>query len=185
MEENKVEVAEKTLAELRSDLIALGMPEEDVQTFKSGAQLKAVINTMKAKEVVKRVDTLEEIESPQEKKMVEKQYMSKARIMRDKLMKQPKIRYLIPCEPKEKPGVIEWRTGKSGEKYQFVVSGAFETVQLNGFKWFVPKGVFTDIPEQIAEELGASHHLTNEAGKDKSMDRTDPQTGKTISEVML
>lgn len=178
-------VVEKTLKELKAELVTLGMPESDVDAFNSKAQIMAVLNTMKAKEVVKRVDSIEEIESPKEKKMVEKQYLSKARIMRDKLMSQPKVRYLIPCEPKERPGVIEWRTDKNGDKYQVVISGAFETVQLNGFKWFVPKGVFTDVPEQVAEELGASHHLTNEAGKEKSMDRTDPQTGKVMSEAML
>jgi len=186
MEENKTEVKEeKTLKQLKEELVSLGMPADAVESFNTKSQLLAVINTMKAKETVKRVDTLEEKEDPKEEKLVEQRYRSKAIIMRDKIMAQPTIRFFIPCEGKEKPGVVEWRTDKNGKKYQFVVSGTYETVQLSGFKYFVPKGVFVDVPQQIAEELGASLHLTSEAGKDKLMDRTDPQTGRPINEVMM
>ena len=61
MEENKTEVKEeKTLKQLKEELVSLGMPADAVESFNTKSQLLAVINTMKAKETVKRVDTLEE-----------------------------------------------------------------------------------------------------------------------------
>jgi len=175
---------ERTLKELQKELVKLGMPEEEVKSFNTKAQVLAVINTLDAKKAVEKVKTLEEVESPTEKKAFEQQWLSKAMIMKKRLEEQPKVRFLLPLEGSEKQGVVEWRTGKNGEKYQYVVSGSVETVQLNGYKYFIPKGVFVDIPEQIAQVLSESYKLTAAAGSNISMDRIDDKTGKPMRDIM-
>ena len=175
---------ERTLKELQKELVKLGMPEEEAKSFNTKAQVLAVINTLDAKKAVEKVKTLEEVESPAEKKAFEQQWLSKAMIMKKKLEAQPKVRFLLPLEGSEKQGVVEWRTGKNGEKYQYVVSGSVETVQLNGYKYFIPKGIFVDIPEQVAQVLSESYKLTASAGSNISMDRIDDKTGKPMRDIM-
>jgi len=182
---------EKTLIELKQELVSLGMPSEEADAFKTKGQIMSVINTMKAQKAVieakapiEKVATLEDVETPSEKKAFEHIYISKATIMRDKLMAQQQVRFMIPCEAGEKAGVVEWRTDKNGQKYQFHVSGAIETVQLNGFKFIIPKGTFCDVPEQIAEVLSTSQQLTNSAGANISMDRIDDKTGRPMKDIM-
>lgn len=180
---------EKTLIELKQELVSLGMPSEEADAFKTKGQIMSVINTLKASQIVaekpvEKVATLEDVETPSEKKAFEHSYISKATIMRDKLMAQQQVRFMIPCEAGEKAGVVEWRTDKNGQKYQFHVSGAIETVQLNGFKFIIPKGTFCNVPEQIAEVLSTSQQLTNAAGANISMDRIDDKTGRPMTDII-
>lgn len=181
---NRTTSEETSLKDLKAELIALGMPAEDTELYVTKAQARAILNTMKAKEVVKKVDTLEDKESPQEKKVFEKQYISKRERMRDLLMAQPKVMFMIPIEKGEKPGEVVWDTDKHGNDYQIHKSGAVETVQLNGFKWLIPKGVMTQVPQQIAEELSQSMNITMEAGRKFLYDRVDDKTGKPINEII-
>lgn len=176
--------AEKTLKELQAELVSLGMPEEETKTFNTKAQILAVLNTFKAKEAVEKVKTLEDIETPAEKKAFEEQWVSKALKMKRLLESQPLVRTLLPLEGSEKPGVVEWRTDKKGEKYQYVVSGSYETVQLNGYKYIIPKGVYCDVPQQIAEVLANAYHQTQQAGANISLDRIDERTGKPMRDVI-
>ena len=179
MEEVQVD---KSLKQLKEALVSLGMPQTEVDGFNTKAQILAVINTLKAKEVVKRVDSLEEKETPVEKRVFERQYISKATIMRDKLASQPKVRVMIPLEGQERQGIIEWRTDKHGQKYQFVVSGDYAQFQFNGYKYLVAKGVYQDVPEQVAKQIEISFNQTVQAGANISLDRVDPRTGKPMSE---
>lgn len=178
------DVEEKTLKQLKEEATALGIPKEAAESFTTKAQVLAVINTLAAKEAVKKVDSLEDKPSPGEKRQDEKHWRSKAEQMKAKLQDQPKIRVRLALESNEKPGVVEWRTNKNGEKYQFHVSGSVETVQLNGFKWLIPKGVPTEIPEQINEVLEKSMFKTMNAGSNISMDRIDDKTGRPMNEVI-
>lgn len=173
-----------SLKELKAELVANGMPAEDAELYVTKAQARAVLNTLKAKEVVTKVDSLEDKESPTEKKVFERQYMSKKETMRLKLMAQPKVMFLIPLDKKEKPGEVVWETDKQGNQVQVHKSGAVDVVQLNGFKWIIPKGVMTEIPQQVAEELSKSMNIALSAGKSYSLDRIDPQTGKQISDIL-
>jgi hypothetical protein len=173
-----------SLKELKAELVENGMPAEDAELYVTKAQARAVLNTLKAKEVIKKVDTLEDKESPQEKKVFERQYMSKKETMRLKLMAQPKVMFLIPLDKNEKPGDVVWETDRHGNETQIHKSGAVETVQLNGFKWIIPKGVMTEIPQQVAEELSKSMNITMQAGRQYSLDRVDSQTGKPVSAVL-
>lgn len=174
-----------TVKELRTEAIKLGMPEQDAETFTVKAPLIATINVLKAKEVVKRVDSLEEKINPKEEKSFEKAYMTKRERMRLRLMAQPRIRMLVPKEPTEKDGVVKWVLDpKLGYEVQVYVSGAVKTVTLNGYKYLIPKGVYSEVPQQIADIIEKSQQQTSEAGQDKLLDRIDPNTGMSVREMM-
>jgi len=69
---------------------------------------------------------------------------SKAEIMRVHLAKQPKIRILIPVEGKEKPGMTV-------------------PVTINGYRLNIAKGVYVEVPEQVADMIMKSQKQTVEA----------------------
>lgn len=186
-----------TVAELQEQLISLGMPEDDVAAFKTRAPLIASIKTLKAKEAmekmetkvgdvpeVEKVATINERPNPVEDREVNKRWRNKAERMKAHLNSQKKVRILIPLEPNEKPGVVEWRTDKNGNEYQVHISGALETVQLNGYKYFIPKGKYVEVPEQIAEVISTAQQRTLSAGSDISLSRIDPNTGRPFSDVL-
>jgi hypothetical protein len=182
------ELQKKTVKELQQDLIKLGMSEEDVGAFKTKATLIATINTLSAtkkiEEEPKRVATLEESPNPVEEKEIGIQYAEKRKRMKDHLLAQPKVSILIPLEPGEKVGVVEWRTDKNGEEYQLHISGAIESVQINGFKFFIPKGRYYEVPKQIAEVVSQSQQQVLEAGQEFSIDRIDPNTGRPMRDIL-
>jgi len=66
---------------------------------------------------------------------------SKAERMREHLAKQLKVRILIPTEPKEKPGMTV-------------------PVILNSYRLNIMKGVYVDVPEQVAEIIMKSQKQT-------------------------
>lgn len=187
--------------ELKQELVNLGMPLEEVNLLKSTSQLNAVINTLKAsKAKVEEIDndpqppitpkkeekvaSLEEVETPNEKRMFEKEYQSKADRMRIKLEGQSKVRVLLPLEGEEKQGIVEWRTDARGVQRQVHLGGAIDQVMLNGYKFIIPKGVYYDVPQQIAEVLSTAYNQTQNAGANISLDRIDPRTGKRMSEIL-
>lgn len=72
-------------------------------------------------------------------------YETKRDRMKAHLAEQPKVRMIIPLEGKEVRGK------------------AFETVILNGYRLNIPKGVYVDLPEQVAEVLNQSNAQIEEA----------------------
>ena len=74
--------------------------------------------------------------------------------MKKALDKQPKVAFLIPLA--------------SGEK-----NGAYETVQINGFRMVIKKGAMVTIPKQVAEILANHYKVNTEAGDDIRIDRDD------------
>ncbi len=68
---------------------------------------------------------------------------AKALQMRDILLAQPAVGFVIPLDPLEKPG-------------------AMESVTINGYTMHIKKGEFVKIPEQVAMLLAESHNLTND-----------------------
>lgn len=177
----KLDLNELTLAELKAKAVKLGMPEDGMEGFKSKAPLIATINALRAK--VKRVKTLNPPESPSENKTINKMWLSKAERMRDKLAKQEKIRILLPLEGKQKVGVLK-KVEVNGRKEYIHVSGAIETVTLNGYKTIVPRGAYFTVPKQVADVLANSYKQTQEAGKEFLLDRENPKTGKTVRDSM-
>ena len=186
-----------SVKELQDKLVSLGMPEDDVQAFKTKAPLIASIKTLMTKQVVadmhedvekpeepKKVASIEETPNPVEDREVNRRWKDKAEAMKAHLEKQEKVSIIIPLDPSEKQGVVEWRTDKGGQTYQVHISGAVESVQLNGYKYFIPKGKYVQVPRQIAEVISRSQQQTLDAGSEISLDRIDPNTGKPFSEVL-
>jgi hypothetical protein len=173
---------EMSIKELRQEAVKAGMPEADVEKLPSKGVIISVINTLKAagaSKEVEKVPTIEEKPSPSEEKQTNQKWKSKAEIMRDKLENQPKVRFFLPLTGEEKPGIVR-EVMVNGRKEQVVVGGAVEVVQLNGFKTFVPKGKFVDIPQQVADVLSESMMSTQQAGADLLIDRVDPKTGLPV-----
>ncbi len=168
----KEDLTKLTVKELREVLVKSGMSEEDAGNFETKKTLVATINTLRAQKVV---------ETPSQLKKDKEKYSSKKERMRAILMKQPRVRILIPCEGKEKPGVIRWVFNKvSKRKEQVYEKGAYTPVQINGFKWLVPHGVYENVPQQIADLISDAQGMTTEAGKDFLIDREDPKMGGKV-----
>jgi len=188
---NSTTVDERTLKQLQDEAVELGMPSEDVATFKGKAPLIATINAMKAvkapavdadttPEAPKKVVTLEERANPSEEKLISAQHKQKARIMEKKLAGQTRVRFFLPKSDTEEVGVVrEVATGDSIK--QTYIGGAIETVQLNGFKYLIPKGAFFDVPQQVADVLSEAMAMTQKAGSDLLTSRIDPTTGRQVS----
>jgi hypothetical protein len=175
----------KKLEFIKRKLIECGMPADDVDVFTTVEQCEKVLNTMKAKEVIKKVDTLEEKVNPVEERQIEKQWQTKADIMMNKWLGQSTVRFMIPLEPGEKRGIVTWGRDKGGRKVQIAAPGTgVELVQVNGARWLVPKGVICNIPEGVASVLERRLNLTNIAGQEFLVDRMDPETGKPISDSL-
>jgi hypothetical protein len=70
---------------------------------------------------------------------------SKARAMKEKLAKQPKVRVFIPLAAGEKQGVTQ-------------------SVVLNGYPMYIRKGSYVDVPQSVAEvlEVKLKHKMTVE-----------------------
>jgi len=169
----------KTLKESREELTKLGFPQEDAKKLLTKAQINAVINALKASNVVKKVDTLELKVNPKEEKQDEKRWISKAERQQDFFDSQPKVRVLIPLDPHEKQGVVREVVVK-GRKKIIHVSGAVWTKTFNGFMVIVPKGVYTEVAKAIAENIAEEHNQTQHAGDQWLVDRIDPETGKSV-----
>lgn len=177
----------KTLKELEQELVKAGMPQEDVVAakFNSKAQIITILNTLKAKNVIEKVDSIEELPNPSEEKKIEKAWRSKAQIMWDKWMASPKVQILFPSDPGKNPGKVEWRKDAKGNDYQVALTPAdsIQEVQVNGAKYLVPKGVLVEVPKPVADRIAEMLQLGSQAGADILLDRIDPKTGRPVSEA--
>lgn len=54
--------------------------------------------------------------------------------------------------------------------------GAYETVQINGHKYTIMKGVMVNVPEQVAKLIAEKYRINAEIGKDKRVDTTPEKT---------
>ena len=199
-----------TVKDLQAKLGEMGMPKEDAERFSTKAQLIATIRALEAKdavanvtvspEEVKKVASIEETPNPSEDREVNKRWKTKAEAMKEHLLSQEFVSILIPLDAGQQAGLVVWQKEKGGrltdaeweklslaEKmrtFQVHVSGNIESVQLNGYKYFMPKGRYVRVPRQIAEVVSNSQQQTLEAGSDINLDRIDPNTGKPFSEVL-
>ena len=165
MEDKKEDLLEKTVKELQAMVVELGMTEEEASYIGVKKPLIAIINTLRAKNVTKIAV---------EDKDAKKKWLSKKETMREKLMNQKKIRTHIPCEGKEKKGIVKWVYNKQTKREEQVyVSGTVIPVQLNGYIWLVPKGVHTELPIQVADMLADSQDAVSRAGEKYLIDRDE------------
>jgi hypothetical protein len=173
------ELTELTVKDLQAEAVKLGMPEEDSKTFTTKAPLIATINALKATSAAKRVETLEPIVSPKEDRKDAQLWQSKADRMRESLEQQPKVRVLIPLDPGEKQGVVK-RVMVNDREELVAVSGGIWSKTFNGYKVIIPKGVYTEVPMQIADNIAEEFSQTAHAGDQWLVDRIDPSTGKPV-----
>ncbi len=164
------------LSDLRKIVVKLGMSKEDAKVFDTKKPLIATIKSLRAGQVVK-------VQKPGELKKEAEKYLSKKERIRAILIKQKSVRILIPCQGEEKPGKIEWMYNKATKrKEQVHISGAYTPVQINGWKWLVPHGMYVDVPQQVADMVSDAQNMTAQAGKAHLIDRIDPKTGNSISD---
>jgi len=182
-EQNIIE--EKTLKDLQKEAVELGMTEEEAGKFSVKSVLQVTIDALKRQ---KTQTVAPVIDNPQENKALEKQWKSKREVMREKLLKELKerpVRILVPLDPKEQAGKVEWRRNdKTGKEEQFHVSGAIQPVTLNGYQWLVPKGSYVEVPETVAQIITEKFQQTEQAGAAFKIDRVDPETGRSVRDQL-
>src|ERR1035437_1016317 len=127
------------------------------------AQLEAAL--LKTNELNAKIEAQEKIRSeafvsgktisPEEQQSVIEAHKSDADKMKANLAAQPKVRIYVPLEGKEKMGT------------QLPVT-------VNGYRVNIPKGVYVDVPEQIADIVTYSLNQTQQAiESSKRLDRLD------------
>lgn len=99
--------------------------------------------------------------SDAQKETDRQRWESKAERMKTHLAKQPKVTMYLPLEGKEKPGILY-------------------PVNLNGYRLNIPKGVYVDIPQQVADLLKESFLQTQEAGKEFRIDLDEKKSEKLL-----
>lgn len=96
--------------------------------------------------------------APVPDKEVEKEWRGDAAKMKAHLEKQPKVSVMIPLEQGVAPEVAE--------KVPFVVN-------LNGYRFSIKRGVFVEVPQQIAEVVKERLESEGKIGSEYRIDR-DP-----------
>lgn len=195
---------EKTLKELKAELIEAGMDEEAANSFRAKAAAQATLDALKstniekaekAHEEIEKVDSLEEAPNPREDRETNKNWKSKATRMKAKLLNQEFVSILVPLDPNEKIGEVEWvmPDGKDEEiiplgqwlklshaqkmqTYQKHISGAIVSPQLNGYRFFIPKGVYYQVPMQVFEVVNEANMEQVKATQYKNLERFDEKT---------
>lgn len=81
-------------------------------------------------------------------------YGKRQAAVKDRLDKQPKVTFMIPKNPLE------------------IDSLAYETVQIDGFRMEIRKGVMVQIPEQVAHILAEKFNIETTAGSDMMVGRS-------------
>ncbi len=100
-----------------------------------------------------QVDSREE--KPQRVKSgadLQQEYTSDIARTKAALEKQPKVTFMIPLAPGEKPG-------------------AYESVSINGYRLTIKKGAMVELPKQVAEMLADHYAVELNAGREYRTDR--------------
>ena len=176
---------EKTVKQLQQELRDKGVLNAEL--FTSKAQIRTVLDMQgtPAPKTDEPVATIDPPANPVEERNVERRWQKKADHMRRKLEHQTKVRILVPLEANEKQGVVEWRkNAKTGKDEQVIISGDVQPVTLNGYAYYVPKGIYVEVPEQVANVITEKFNQTAEAGQSARLDRLDPTTGRPVAEQL-
>jgi len=73
------------------------------------------------------------------------------------LAKQPKVNFIIPLAEGENPG-------------------AYDTVQINGYRLTIQKGVMVELPQAVANLLAEKYRINMTAGSEKRIDSRPDKT---------
>ena len=94
--------------------------------------------------------------APVSEREVEKAWKSDIQKMKDHLAKQRKVAVMIPLELGVSP--------EQAEKIPFVVN-------INGYRLSIKRGVFVDVPEQVAEIVKERLQSEGQIGRELRIDR--------------
>lgn len=183
---------EKTFIQLREEALALGMPKVDIDKFTSKATFVAYYDlykklNQKADVAITNIDNLldNEIKTEnviKEDKNLEKYYKNKSEKMREYLETQPKVSILIPLESGETRGVVKTEySERTGREEQVYVSGAVHPFIGNGYVYLVPKGVYVDLPKDLADLVKVRWSQGSEISDSLLINRIDPKTGRPVA----
>lgn len=167
--------SEMAYAELQKAAKELGLPASGTKD-ELLARLEEADSTDETSEDESEAETLEEDsveaieEEPEEPvapastrklpvsdREVEKQWKGDAMKMKEHLDKQRKVAIMIPLEVGVAPEVAE--------KIPF-------TVNLNGYRFSIKRGVFVEVPEQVAEMIKERLESEGKIGKNLRIDRS-------------
>ena len=176
---------ELTMKELKNKAVKAGIPEEVAKSFTTKAQVVGVIQSLESKNLKEKLidQSKSAIETPKEKVHSDKAWQSKRDRMGRLLEAQPKVGMLLQLEPGEKAGVVESRVVNGIREFK-VISGSIHEKIINGYKWIMPKGVMTQVPQQISELVSRGMNIMATLGVKKSIDRIDPNTGKPVRDAL-
>lgn len=132
---------------------------------------KAIESKMSANSIPEKKESVKEKEAPQSvaksslPKNEVQEYQDRVAQTREKLMNGPKVMFMVPMQPGEKPGAVE-------------------TVNINGFKLTIQKGVMVEIPVAMAKVLANYLQVEMNAGSDKLIDRDESKKGIQVSDAL-
>lgn len=179
-----MQLIDLTLKELQIRATEAGMPEAVANSFTTKAQVVAVIEALELKKPAQLVDpATSATETPKEKVNTDKAWLGKRDAMGRKLELQPKVGMAIQLEPGEKEGIVESKVVNGIREFR-VISGSVKEKIINGYKWIMPKGVMTLVPEQVYELISNELNIMAKISSKQSIDRIDPLTGKTVRDAL-
>jgi len=91
---------------------------------------------------------------------------SKSAMMKEELLKQHKVRIIVPRAPKEDPSIMQ-------------------SVQLNGYRMDFPKQTYIEVPQQVAEVITRSQQQTDDAIAEGQIDYEARKDGVTFGDALL
>lgn len=101
---------------------------------------------------------------------IEAEIRGDQKLVKDALAKEAKVRILIPLNGSEKKGIT------------------IETVTINGFKIEVPKGVYVDVPQSVADLIERHYNTTpenSEVGEAFRLDKNRVKDGSSTDDALL
>jgi hypothetical protein len=118
----------------------------------------------KEKELDKKIEATRFLKpmSEERRQEVEEIHQSKSEIMKRQLEKQPKVRMFVPLQGMEKAGTVH-------------------PVVMNGYRLNVPKGVYVDLPQQVADLLKNSFQQTEAAGAAFRLDLSNKEKQEALA----
>ena len=171
---NKIKV-EKITKEIKEDPIV-----RDVDNQKKPiSEPSEPSEPTEAKEPVKEKPKV----SMEEDRKIDRGWENKAEIMRKNFESQPTVEIMIPCEGEEQPGVVKTEI-VNGKEVTIAVSGAVWSKTFNGHRVIIPKGVYTPVAKQVADNIAKEFAQTQSAGEQWKIDRKDPNTGGTVKQQL-
>jgi len=179
-----MQLIDLTLKELQIRATEAGMPEAVANSFTTKAQVVAVIEALELKKPAQLVDpATSATETAKEKVSTDKAWLNKRDAMGRELESQPKTTMALQLEPGEKAGIVESRVVNGIREFK-VISGSVREKMLNGYIWIMPKGIMTQVPKQICELISKELNIAANISSKLSIDRIDPQTGKTVRDAL-